>query len=107
MLAAGAKPSDRTVLAGEDELALGLIKRTLHAAWIQPTAEQRGRRPAQVEIGLDRFGNVLRRRLLASSGNVPLDESAMRAVNAVQRISKLPEGFADRYPSVIIEFELE
>ena len=107
LLAAGAKASDRTVLAGQDELALGLIKRTLHAAWIQPSADQRGRRPVQIEVRLDRFGNLQRRTLIASSGSAALDTSAMRAVQAVRQIRNLPEGFADRYPSVIIEFELE
>jgi TonB family protein len=107
LLAAGAKASDRTVLAGQNEQALALIKRTLHAAWIQPTADQRGRCPVQIEIRLDRFGNLQRRTLIASSGSAVLDASAMRAVQAVRQIRNLPEGFSDRYPSVIIEFELE
>lgn len=107
LLAAGAKAADRTVLAGQDELALGLIKRTLYAAWIQPSSDQRGRRPVQVEIRLDRFGNLQRRSMKTSSGNAELDASAMRAVEAVQQIRNLPAGFSDRYPSVIIEFELE
>lgn len=103
----GAKPSNRTVIPGADERALAVIKNALYTAWIMPPAEQRGRRPVEIEIRMDRFGNIVGRRLTQSSGSAPLDESALRAANAVRQIRNLPSGFTDRFPAVIIEFELE
>ena len=103
----GATASDRTVIPGEDERALSIIKNALHTAWILPPSEHSGRRPAQIEIRLDRFGNVVGRTLVSSSGNTLLDDSALRAANAVRQIRNLPAGFTDRFPAVVIEFELE
>lgn len=107
LMAMGAKPSDRTVIPGADERALASLKDALYAAWIRPTADQRGRRPAQLELRVDRFGVVTARRLVQSSGSPALDASVERAAAAVRQVRNLPEGFTDRFPAVIIEFELE
>lgn len=107
LLAMGAKASDRTVIPGEDERALAILKNALYAAWIRPTNDQKGRRPAQIELRVDRFGVVTGRRLLQSSGSPAMDASVERAAAAVRQVLKLPAGFTDRFPAVIIEFELE
>ncbi len=107
MLAAGARPADRTVLAGEDERALAAIRDALYTAWIRPSAADRSNRPVLIEIRLDRFGNVTGRSIAQRSGSSVLDESALRAAQAVRQIRNIPSGFSDRYPAVFVRFELE
>jgi len=103
----GGKPSDRTVIPGADERALAALKSSLYAAWVRPSIDQRGRRPTQIELKLGRFGVIENRRLIQGSGSAVMDASVERAAAAVRQITNLPDGFTDRFPVVIIEFELE
>lgn len=107
MLQLGATPSDRTVMAGEDERALASIKTALYTAWVRPSAEHIAPRPARISLTLDRYGAVTGRRLSASSGNPTLDRSVENAAAAIRQIRNIPPGFTDRYPQVNIDFVLD
>ena len=58
LLAAGAKPSDRTSIPGEDARCMDMIRRRLYAAWTQPTGYAGDVRTAEVALTLRKGGSV-------------------------------------------------
>lgn len=102
-----ATPSDTTNVPGENERCLYMMKETLYKAWIRPSASNKTAKPAVIEIRLGSSGAVLNRRLVSSSGNAELDDSAMAAAAAVPVFKNLTPGFLKKYKTVTIEFELE
>lgn len=107
MLDLGATPSDRTSIPGEEEICLLSIKNALYKAWRMPSAENKTRIPAEIEITLGSTGAVLGYRLTRSSGNRVLDNSALDAAAAVPRIGNLSPEFLRSHRKVTIDFELE
>lgn len=107
LLEAGATPGETTSVPGENERCLASIKKELYARWIQPPLANKTARPATIEISLGASGAVLGRKLVSSSGNKELDDSAMSAAIAVPVFNNLTPGFLRKYKTVTIEFELE
>lgn len=107
LLDLGAKVSDHTSIPGENERCLLSIKQALYAAWIRPSSEYKTGRLAEIEITLGTTGAVLKHRLVKSSGNAVLDQSAMDAAAATSMFSHLTPGFLREYPKVTIEFKLQ
>ncbi len=107
LLNMGATVSDHTSIPGENERCLLSIKQALYAAWIRPSSEYKTGRSAEIEITLGSSGAVLKHRLVKSSGNAVLDQSAMDAAAATSMFSHLTPGFLREYPKVTIEFELQ
>jgi TonB family protein len=107
MLERGATPSDRTSIPGDEAICLLAIKNTLYQAWRMPSAENKTRIPAEIEITLGSTGAVLGYRLTRSSGNRVLDNSALDAAAAVPRFGSLSPEFLRSHRKVTIDFELE
>ena len=107
LLGIGAKASDHTSIPGENERCLLSIKEALYAAWIRPSSEYKSGRSAEIEITLGSSGAVLKHRLVKSSGNSVLDNSALAAAAATPMFSHLTPGFLRQYSTVTIEFDLQ
>lgn len=107
MLQRGATISDHTSIPGDEDICLLAIKDALYKAWRMPSAEQKTRFPAEIEITLGSTGAVLGYRLTRSSGNRVLDNSALDAAAAVPRFGNLSSEFLRSHRKVTIDFELE
>ncbi len=107
LLDMGATVSDHTSVPGENDRCLLSIKQALYAAWIRPPPEYKTGRSPEIEITLGNTGAVLKHRLVKSSGNSVLDNSALAAVAATPMFSHLTSGFLREYRTVTIEFELQ
>ncbi|MFO7536414.1 MAG: energy transducer TonB [Kiritimatiellia bacterium] len=105
-LALGATPGRRDIMPEGDTLYYEVIRRKLYKAWVQPGSVPRQLK-TEVEIRLNRSGDILTRRLLRPSGNTIMDESVMEAVRSVISIEGLTPDFIDRKGGkVTITFEL-
>ena len=107
LLDMGATPGETTSVPGENERCLLTIKKELYGRWIQPSLANKTVRPATIEISLGASGAVLGRKLISSSGNKELDDSAMSAAIAVPLFKNLTPGFLKQYKAVTIEFEVK
>ncbi|MGI5868238.1 MAG: TonB family protein [Kiritimatiellia bacterium] len=107
LIDAGATPSDRTSVPGEDDICLLAIKKALYKAWIVPSAEHFTGRPALIEITLGPTGAIVGHRLVEGSGNRVLDNSALDAAAAVRHIPGISSNFLRSRRKVTIAFDLE
>jgi len=111
LLAAGAKISDRTTIPTEVQPSswyYALVKQTMYDAWIQPgELSAKAGLAATVAITVQKDGTITARRMVAGSGNRVMDDSVMKAVNAVMKLKPLPEQFGAGPKDIVIEFELE
>ncbi len=107
LLAMGAKPSDHTVVPDEDQRCMARIRDTLHAAWLEPSAEAAIGRESLLTIRLGRDGRITGGELERSSGSRELDTSVLQVLQTVRTISGLTPGFVARYPAVTIAFTVE
>lgn len=110
LLAKGAKISDKTSIPSDlDSLSwyYALVRQTMYDAWTQPGGLARSAGIiTKVEIRVQRDGTITRRRMIQSSGHSVMDDSVMRAVEAVARIKPLPAEVRGSYYDITIEFEL-
>lgn len=90
----------------QERLYLELVRQTLYRAWDQPTQIGIAGLVARVELSLSADGSVAGSRLLGGSGNAIMDESVMRAVRSVRRISGLPAEFVLSHRRITVAFEL-
>lgn len=83
------------------------VRATMYEAWQQPSALA-GTRGLMTRalIRVSRDGRIIRRSLDQSSGNLLMDDSAMKAVEQVQQLPALPPGFGSDYKDITIDFEL-
>lgn len=105
-LAAGSKIGDHTSDVDDEYLYLEIVRRTFYQAWIQPSSIPIDGMAVKVDIELGANGAVQGHRLSMSSGNAVMDESVMRAVQAVRRIPGLSADFIRGHRRLPVVFEL-
>ena len=93
-------------LLTEDMAYMELVRLTMYKVWEQPTSLPANGLVTKVEIFFGANGAVTGSRKAGGSGNATMDDSVMRAVEAVRRIPGLPASFISKHPSLIVEFEL-
>lgn len=83
------------------------VRAAMYEAWQQPSALS-GRRGmvTTVEIRVQRDGRITSRKIIKSSGNFLMDDSVMRALEAVSSLPALPAAMGGFYKDIIIDFEL-
>lgn len=93
--------------ATPDDLAwyYSLMHQTLYQAWEQPGSVLPGT-TASARIRVRRDGTITRRDLVRRSGNSAMDDSIMRALESVSRLSPLPRDIEGAHHVFTIEFEL-
>ena len=110
LLAAGAKISDRLSVPTDEFPAAwyyALVRQTMYEAWSQPSSlAGRSGLTAEVTIRVQRDGRILSREMTRSSGNPVMDDSVMKAVQAVTQLRPLPPQFPGASHEITIEFEL-
>lgn len=86
---------------------LGLVRAAMYEAWQQPSSliGQKGLVTA-VQIRVQRDGQITRKQIITPSGNAQMDESVLRALEAISRLPELPPGFGGIYQDITIDFEL-
>ena len=107
LLTEGLKTRDRTSISDEDTRCDLIVHNELYAAWKPLSIEEVGNDPAKVSIRFAKDGRIISRKLLVGSGHAHMDASIMRAVNAVQRIRGLSEGYLKRNEWVTIVFKVK
>lgn len=110
LLAAGARISDRTSIPADLESGMwyyATVRQIMYDAWPQPGASVPAGTTARVEIRVMRDGTVVRRTLAGPSGNNVMDQSVMRAVEAVPKLPPLPAAWNGPWRDISIEFVLE
>jgi hypothetical protein len=109
LLAAGATPSDRTLIPGEEDMCLIRIKDTLYKAWQKrPSLDEVGRATAEVTIRFAPDGAIISRRFSGKSGKASLDDSVWEAAGVVTRVDGLTEAFLRQHGhEIIVAFRLE
>jgi TonB family protein len=90
----------------QDMVYMEVVRQTLYKAWDQPTEIGIGGLVARVELSLDPDGTLTGSRMTAGSGNRVMDESVMRAVRSVRRISRVPAEFLRAHRRIVVAFEL-
>ena len=103
----GPRTSPSGNVTAEDAAYMARIKKAFNDSWRRPTADQRGSRPALVEVRLDAFGHVISANLTQSSGSPGMDATVSSAAKAVRFVPAPPKGFSRRYPALTVEFILE
>jgi len=58
------------------------------------------------EIRIQRDGQITSKKITVPSGNAQMDESVLRALEAVSRLPEPPAGFDDSYKYISIYFDL-
>lgn len=93
-------------LLTEDMAYMELVRLTMYKVWEQPTSLPANGLVTKVEIFFGANGAITGSRKAGGSGNATMDDSVMRAVEAVRRIPGLPASFLSKHPSLIVQFEL-
>jgi TonB family protein len=78
----------------------------MYEAWDQPGGLSGAGLVTQVRIRVQRDGTITSRDLARRSGNSLMDDSVMKAVNAVARLKPLPPDVPGSYKDITIDFEL-
>jgi colicin import membrane protein len=110
LLKQGARISDVTSIPTGGQAALGAyfnhVHERMHEAWQQPTQLKNlpGLR-TEIAITVEPGGRITARRKTRPSGNDLMDDSVMKAVNAVSALRPLPAGYRDPV-EITITFEL-
>jgi TonB family protein len=88
-------------------LYLSQIRAIMYEAWQQPSSliGQKGL-VTDVEIRIQRDGQITSKKISTSSGNSQMDDSVLRALEKVERVPELPAGFGGSYQDITIDFEL-
>ena len=83
------------------------VKFAMYEAWQQPSSliGQKGL-VTMVEIRVQRDGQIIGKKITAPSGNTQMDDSVLRALEAVERLPGLPAGLGGLYKDISIDFEL-
>ncbi len=106
LLAEGARPSDRTVVPGEDQRMMARIRDLLHAAWVEPSAAEAGGREAVLTLTLDASGRIVSGGVTKASGSEPLDASVRDVLARVREIPGVSADFVRRYPQIHVAFQV-
>lgn len=110
LLAAGAKISDRTSIPADEfpfAWYFALVRQTMYDAWNQPsTLSASAGLTTEVTLRVLRDGTITQRKMTRASGNKLMDDSVMKAVEAVPKLRPLPPGFGGSSKDIVIEFEL-
>ena len=83
-----------------------LVRAQMYEAWDQPGGLSGAGLVTQVRIRVQRDGTITSRELARRSGNSLMDDSVMKAVNAVSRLKPLPPDVPGSYKDITIDFEL-
>jgi TonB family protein len=108
LLEAGARISDHTSIP-DNYVEVGyytIVRQIMYDAWTQPTGLTPAGLITTVSIRVTRNGTIISRDMTKSSGNSIMDDSVMKAVNAVTKIKPLPDNFSGSTKDISIEFEL-
>ncbi len=126
LLERGAKPGERSSLSDADlrrllntsqtfaehgaamtpdQLYREMIRQALYAAWDQPSSGAYGL-TTRMELTFNPDGTITGHRIVAPSGSTPMDESVVRAVRAVRRVSGIPADFLISNRRLVVSFEL-
>lgn len=89
-----------------DMVYMDIMRQTLYRAWDQPTDIGIAGLVTRVELSMDPDGTIASSRITAGSGNRIMDDSVMRAVRAVRRISRVPPEFFRSHRRIVVAFEL-
>ncbi len=83
------------------------IKLAMYEAWQQPSSliGKKGL-VTTVEIRVQRDGQITAKKIATPSGNTQMDDSVLRALEAVTRLPELPAGLGGLYKDISIDFEL-
>lgn len=110
LLAAGARISDHTSIPMGDLWEAGYynhVHEMMYRVWNQPTSlSANSGISAEVLIRVQRDGLIVSRELVRPSGNALMDESVMKAVQAVSKLKPLPSQFPGNSKDIRILFEL-
>ncbi len=87
---------------------LAQVRAVMYDAWQQPSALA-GKRGlvTQVLVRVRQDGQIIQKKMAATSGNGLMDTSVMTAVESVKGLPELPFGFGGAYKDITIDFELE
>ncbi len=90
-----------------DELSRyhALLHETIYRAWSQPSGVLPGSR-AVARIRVQRDGRISQREIIRSSRSSAMDDSILRALEAVSSVSPLPSVLSGSHHDFTIEFEL-
>jgi len=88
-------------------LYLNQIRAAMYEAWQQPSSliGKKGL-VTTAEIRIQRDGQITSKKITTPSGNAQVDESVLRALEAVSRLPEPPAGFDDLYKNISIDFDL-
>lgn len=86
---------------------LNQVRTAMYEAWQQPSSliGKKGL-VTTVEIRVQRAGQIIGKKIVTPSGNTQMDDSVLRALEAVTRLPELPAGFGGLYKDISIDFEL-
>ena len=86
---------------------LNQVKFAMYEAWQQPSSliGKKGL-VTTAEIRVQRDGQITSKKITIPSDNVQMDDSVLRALEAVSRLPEPPAGFDDSYKYIIIYFDL-
>jgi len=86
---------------------LNQVRAAMYEAWQQPSSliGKKGL-VTTVEIRVQRDGQITAKKIATPSGNTQMDDSVLRALEAVTRLPELPAGFGGLYKDISIDFEL-
>jgi len=84
------------------------VRAVMYDAWQQPSALA-GKRGlvTRVLVRVRQDGQIVQKKMAATSGNGLMDTSVMTAVESVENLPELPFGFGGAYKDITINFELE
>ena len=87
---------------------LAQVHAVMYDAWAQPSAlaSKRGLM-TRVLVRVRQDGQIIQKKMVATSGNGLMDTSVMTAVESVKNLPELPFGFGGAYKDITIDFELE
>jgi len=96
---AGGQPSDFAWY-------LNRIFQEMYAAWQSPFGMDEGLQ-TKVLIRVEKSGVISKVSLAGSSGNKPLDISALTAANQVKKLPPLPDGLGDDFAEITVNFKVQ
>ena len=106
VIQSGIKLSDQGAPLTEEMLYLELIRATMYSAWNQPSSAAANGLVTKVEINLNPDGSITGNQMVRGSGSPAMDDSVLKAVNSVRRISGVPASFLERHRNITIAFQL-
>jgi TonB family protein len=80
------------------------IKSIYDQAWILPGNVNYGNASAKIKVVIARDGRVISSRIVESSGNSALDDSAQRALDRVTEVPPFPDGDTSREHTYTFSF---